>query len=669
VRFPAKSTQGLAPWTVSKFYRGRTYFGPPFSYQYNSGDYDPLLGLSYAELAVISRSQHRSQGTGALPRKGPSLGYLMREATRVNAGTDSTKERSIFDGIDTTWTWSKSSMVTKGFADSLSRRLAALRSSYDPWHPEASVGPMLMELACVGPHCALSGLPPDSLRARAQRALLLAHGIVVEATVNRDVLAVGDTMNVLVTVYNRGHSPVDVFPHFESITGLSVENDQSGASRGISGGMGVSLLPDSVWRDSIRVVGERPSAPWWLASPRRGDMFAVPVLPVASDEIPEPANVRVGVAVADIPLWVTVPVVHRFADPVKGGITHPLLVAPAVTLTLDTQVEYVPANSAVDRTIHVRLRSATTGARSVKVSLKMPKGLTADSASRTVQLPAMGAATVDFRVRGSLPVGSYTLAAVAESNGQTFTNGYQLIDYDHIRPQTLYRDASVMLQAVDIAIPAGANIAYVPGVGDNSAAALQQLGIPVTILDPATLAGADLSPYSAVVIGSRAYEAHPELVANNARLLDWVKRGGTMVVQYGQYEMTQPGILPYPITLTRPAARVTEEDAAVTVLAPQNPLLNSPNRIGAADWKGWVQDFALYMPSTFDSAYTPLVSLHDTGEPANSGGLLVARYGRGTYVYATLAFFRQLPAGVPGAARLFVNLLGARQADAPRITP
>jgi hypothetical protein len=305
----------------------------------------------------------------------------------------------------------------------------------------------------------------------------------------------------------------------------------------------------------------------------------------------------------------------------------------------------------------------------VKVSLKMPKGLTADSASRTIQLAPLGAATVDFHVRGSLPVGAYTLAAVAESNGQTFNNGYQLIDYDHIRPQTLYRDATVTLQAVDVAIPQGANVAYIPGVGDNSAAALRQLGVPVTILDPATLASADLSPYTAVVIGSRAYEAHPELVANNARLLEWVNRGGTMVVQYGQYEMTQPGMMPYPITLTRPAARVTEEDATVTVLAPQNPLLNSPNRIGAADWKGWVQDFGLYMPSTFDSAYVPLVSLHDTGEPANSGGLLVARYGRGTYVYATLAFFRQLPAGVPGAARLFVNLLGAKQADAPRIAP
>jgi hypothetical protein len=364
-----------------------------------------------------------------------------------------------------------------------------------------------------------------------------------------------------------------------------------------------------------------------------------------------------------------VPVVHRFADPVKGGITHPLLVAPAVTLTLDTQVEYVPANAAVDRTIHVRLRSATTAARAVKVSLKMPKGLTADTASRTIQLAPLGAATVDFRVRGSLPVGSYTLAAVAESRGQTFTTGYQLIDYDHIRPQTLYRDATIMLQAVDVAIPPGANVAYVPGVGDNSAAALRQLGVPVTILDPTTLASADLSPYTAVVIGSRAYEAHPELVANNARLLDWVKGGGTMVVQYGQYEMTQPGIMPYPITLTRPAARVTEEDAVVTVLAPRDPLLNAPNHIGAADWKGWVQDFALYMPSTFDSAYTPLVSLHDAGEPANSGGLLVARYGRGTYVYVTLAMFRQLPAGVPGAARLFVNLLGARQADAPKVTP
>ncbi len=161
----------------------------------------------------------------------------------------------------------------------------------------------------------------------------------------------------------------------------------------------------------------------------------------------------------------------------------------------------------------------------------------------------------------------------------------------------MYRDATVTLEAVDVAIPPGANIAYIQGVGDNSAPALQQLGVPVTIIDPANLASADLSPYTAVVIGTRAYEAHPELVANNAKLLDWVQRGGTMVVQYGQYEMLQPGIMPYPITLARPAARVTEENAAVTVLLPNNPLLKYPNAITASDLNGWVQDRALYMPT------------------------------------------------------------------------
>jgi hypothetical protein len=142
-----------------------------------------------------------------------------------------------------------------------------------------------------------------------------------------------------------------------------------------------------------------------------------------------------------------------------------------------------------------------------------------------------------------------------------------------------------------------------------------------------------------------------------------------MVVQYGQYEMTQPGIMPYPISLTRPAARVTEENSAVTVLDPKNPLLLSPNAIQPGDWTGWVQDRSLYMPSTFDSAYAAPLQMNDTGEQPNRGALLIASYGRGTYVYVTLAFFRQLPAGVPGAARIFVNLLGAHQAGAPRTIP
>ncbi|MGH7626116.1 MAG: hypothetical protein ACREOJ_12465, partial [Gemmatimonadaceae bacterium] len=195
--------------------------------------------------------------------------------------------------------------------------------------------------------------------------------------------------------------------------------------------------------------------------------------------------------------------------------------------------------------------------------------------------------------------------------------------------------------------------------GDNVAPMLPQLGIPLTVLDPAKLAGTDLSRFTTIVVGPRAYEANPTLGAMNARLFDWVKRGGTMVVQYGQNEMTKPGMMPWPITLTRPAARVTEEAAPVRVLRTNSPLLTWPNRIGPADWEGWVQERSTYMPSTFDTHYETVLSMNDPGEAANDASLLVTKYGKGTYVYCTLALFRQVPAGVPGGVRLFVNLLGS----------
>ncbi|MGH7621365.1 MAG: LmbE family protein, partial [Gemmatimonadaceae bacterium] len=185
-----------------------------------------------------------------------------------------------------------------------------------------------------------------------------------------------------------------------------------------------------------------------------------------------------------------------------------------------------------------------------------------------------------------------------------------------------------------------------------------ELGVPVTMLDAPGLAAADLSRFTTVVIGTRAYEAQPSLAAQNPRLFEWVAQGGTMVVQYGQREMMEPGMMPYPIVLSSPAARVTDEASPITVLAPNDPLLSTPNRITDADWKGWIQDRALYMPSTFDPRYQTVISTNDPGEPANAAGILRAAVGRGSYIYTTLAFFRQLPAGIPGAARLFVNLLG-----------
>jgi hypothetical protein len=270
---------------------------------------------------------------------------------------------------------------------------------------------------------------------------------------------------------------------------------------------------------------------------------------------------------------------------------------------------------------------------------------------------------VSFRLRGTLPPGRHTVAVSAESRGETFTSGYALIDYQHIRPQRLYRDATLALQAVDVQLPAVARVAYVPGVGDNVAPTLQQLGVPLTVLTPAAVATTDLSGYGAVVLGPRAYESSPELVANNARLLDYVRGGGTLVVQYQQYAVTEPGMAPYPMTLTRPADRVTDEKAPVRILSSAAPLLTAPNRITQEDFGGWVQERALYMPRTFDGRYRPVLSTNDPGEPPNSGAILVAPYGRGTYVYTTLSFFRQLPAGNPGAARLFMNLIDAGAAE------
>lgn len=262
-----------------------------------------------------------------------------------------------------------------------------------------------------------------------------------------------------------------------------------------------------------------------------------------------------------------------------------------------------------------------------------------------------------FRIRGRLAPGVHTVSASASAGEQTYASGYIPIDYEHITPQRLYRPASVQLRAVEVQVPAGTNLAYVQGVGDKVAISLQQLGIPVTVIRGSDIPTVDLSKFSAVVTGPRAYDAHRELIDNNTYLLDYARGGGTLVVQYGQYEMMRPGVMPYPVSISRPHDRVTEETAPIRILDASAPVLNRPNRVTGADFEGWVQERGLYMPRTFDERYRPVLETNDPGAPPNRGGIIVAPYGRGTYVYTTLAFFRQLPAGVGGAAKLFVNLV------------
>jgi hypothetical protein len=266
--------------------------------------------------------------------------------------------------------------------------------------------------------------------------------------------------------------------------------------------------------------------------------------------------------------------------------------------------------------------------------------------------------TLTFRVRGTLPRGTHQITATAIAKGKPYQTGYVPIEYPHINPQRIYRPSTISVNAVDVVLPARVNVAYVPGVGDNVAPVLQQLGVPLTIVNADDLPQTDLSRFTAIVVGPRAYQASQTLEGNNDYLLAYVRNGGRLVVQYGQGEMQQPGIMPYPVTLKQPAERVTDENAPVTFTDPQSPFLTTPNKITQDDFNGWVQERASYMPSTFDSHYRTMLAMSDPGEQPNRAAILAAPYGRGTYIYVPLALFRQLPAGVSGGARIFANLLG-----------
>ena len=577
-RFP-ESEFGPA-WTVSKFYRDAWFINQP-TLRINVGEYDPTLGKSYAEIAGESRSQHRSQGFGTSQPKGVVWAGVMRDATRVNAGTPAANEKSMFDGIT-------------------APKPSTFNGTFD---------------------------------ARRQ-------AVVLEAIADRRYLAVGDSAQVTATLYNRGDKVIHTKQN-------------------------VAIKPDSAYSWKFWYVGREITQPWWLAAPRNGDLFGPPASTIAEERLEKKGWISVDYTVGntDATEARTAPVVYRSVDPILGETQRPLAVAPAVSVTLDNASELARASTQIDRFYNVTLRSAMVKPANVRVGLTLPGGLAADSAFRNITLDSAATRTITFRVHGKLAAGVHRVVATAMVDGTPYARGYVPIDYEHITPERIYREAAVTVHAIDISVPSKLNVAYVRGVGDNVEPALEQLGIPVTALDARAIPTVDLSKFTTVVVGPRAYQASRDLVDNNTYLLNFARNGGTLVVQYGQYEMMRSGMMPYSISIARPHDRVTEENAPITVIDASSPAVKSPNEITSADFSSWVQERSLYMPRTFDAHYHPVLELNDPGEQSNKGGILVTPYGRGLYVYTTLAFFRQLPAGVGGAARLFVNLLAMSNAE------
>jgi hypothetical protein len=685
----------LPAWSPLKFYRSSRFAPDSATLRFNVGEYDPVLGRSYAEIAGESRSQHKSQGFGALQRRGVVWDYLRREATRVNAGQEPRAERSMFDGIDTSLALLKREAGRAEYdaaIDALGRAIVAAQRSPSWVDPASALQPLadVLRLTFARSQSNNAARPVDStgrpidmplalrqaydrIARRAQRALTIASGVMVDAEVDREVVARGDSTRLSITVYNRGRLPVRAAVD----PGLGCNRVSVRGPDGRLQGRTVPVVPDSIGTiapDSARVwrgwvCDGVDGAPRWLAEGRIGDMFRARASSFPEDDAG--SRVTLGFAVdAGESRTATfaheAPVVRRIADPVRGDVSRPVVFVPAISARLDRSTELAPANAPLDRTVRVHLRSAATVAREVAVILRPPSGLSVDSARRTVTLQPGGSASLAFRVRGRLRPGEHSMAVYAESSGQRYDVGYTTVDYEHIRPRRLFAPATTRIVAADVIVPPALAVAYLPGVSDNVAPAIEQLGIPVTLVDAATLPNLDPTRVPVLVVGPRAYEANDTLRANAAAVLEFARRGGTVVVQYGQHEMMEPGIMPYPVALERRADRVTEEDAPVRVIDPASPVLTSPNRITERDFAGWVQERALYMPRTFDARYRAPLSMNDPGEPPNQGAILVAPVGSGTYVYTTISFFRQLPAGHPGAARLFVNLLAAgRRPTAP----
>ncbi|HEU0175766.1 MAG TPA: PIG-L family deacetylase [Blastocatellia bacterium] len=687
-RFPEQiAKEGLQPWRVLKVYGRR--FGQTSSGQraeFDVGVYDPALGRSYAELAADGRSRHRSQDFGMIQARGSQ----MRSFPRLQSSVQSPDvEKSLFEGIDVTITG------VAGFAGNEGGRMlpaltrikeiaAKALAEFRIEKPEAIAPHLAAGLREVrGLRAALTNLDPvsratvDGMLARKEQefnnALAKSHGVIVDALSNTEIVTPGESVDVMANVYidrpasgENGSNAASPKIQLDAPAGWRVqlvqaeEERQAGAQAFVRG----REKADTSLRFRATVPdNEQPTQPYWLTKPRVKDQFdwddSMPRnLPFA----PAIAHARVELTLDGERVVIDQPVEYRFADKTFGEIRRELKVAPALTLTVHPSLLVIPAGPAGDanrpREISVEIthnaRRATNGA----VKLVAPQGWKVEADDRPLAFTRQNEKTArTFKVTPpGGATGAFDVRAVAEVNGREYSNGYSVISYPHIESHLIYREATTKAEVFDVKVARGLKVGYVMGSGDDGPEALRQMGVEVKMINGAELASGDLSVYDTIVLGIRVYEVNEDVTANNKRLLDYVSNGGTLIVQYNKTEYANGNFAPYPVRMAR-SDRVTDENAPIAVLVPDHPLFNFPNKITADDWKGWTQERGLYFLSDWDSHYAPLLASSDYPGDQLKGGQLIAQYGKGNYIYTAYAWFRQFPAGVPGAYRLFANLV------------
>jgi LmbE family N-acetylglucosaminyl deacetylase len=711
--------EGLVPWSPLKLYRSARFDTAATTLVLNGGVLDPAVGKSFHQIAMAGRSLHRSQDMGQLQQIGPSKVRLALVDDRTGAGSS-----SLFAGIDTTMfgmplgeqrrVGGASKLARRSDSPpSLARYLAHVDSAIAAARPgELSRRRLLVAQATRDLEEAIVETPgadtadktvyytrgvelTDQLGHLNEAAWNLAR-VVFDATVADDRVVPGQPLSWILSLWNAS-----TIPHSTQLTVTQCIPlaDCHGPERNPDR----IVAPAQSRSDTVDfpVLSDQPlTTPYFLRAPRDGDLYTWPrnasthvigALPygdpfdwpdfVATSELTEgPGDSTEAAAWSEA--------VFRFNDQARGEVRRPVSVVPRIDVKLEPATEVWPTSSLVPHRFTVTLTHGARDSTSGTVRLQLPPGWPAVPPQRFRFSREDERESFVFAVRppGRLVPDSGEIRALAEDAGGTaYDIGVYTVDYPHIRPRSYTRPATATLRIAPLVNPRLSRVGYIRGAADRVSEALASVGVPVTPLTGAALERGRLDRYDAIVVGPRAYETDSALVENNRRLLDYARRGGLVIVQYQQHRFFNGRFAPYPMTvggqplrledsgLARSGSaavraappishdRVTDENAPVKLVASDHPVVRGPNRLSPADWNGWVQERGLYFARTWDKRYRPILETHDPGEAPLRGGLLIAPVGKGTYVYTGLSFFRQLPAGVPGAFRLFANLLALKK--------
>ncbi len=642
--YPEHFADGLTPWRPTRIFTGAGRGGGTPDparglLRIELGGNDEVTGESFTAIASRSRARHITQfgfptGTGGGRWSGGNPAAMLQFADGEPATND------VMDGIDTTW-----ARIPGGAA--IGRAAGDIIAAFNPQNPAASI-PALLSL-----RTRLAALPADPIveekQAQLDRILQACLGLTAMTTVANAEAVPGESLQLQHSVQLRTTTPVRWlsirYPLADHTTPVTTDlNSRQPVNRG-----------DRV----VLPAGTPVSQPYWLREATLPGRFQVAETRlIGLPENPPAFPVEFHFEVGGQTFVVSTEPVQVLTRPDRPDKFRRLDVVAPVKLHFSSPVRVFTPRASGPVVVELEAnRAGSTGT----LHLDLPAGWTATPASQPFQLAALGErARFTFTVTAPAQIASFDLGAHVEISGQTFNTTRAVIDYDHLPYQLLQPPALTRAVSVDLATR-GRAIGYLPGAGDSVATCIEQMGYTVTTLHGADLTPGKLAAFDAVVIGVRAFNERRDLAAHLPGLLAWVEAGGTVIAQYNRPNgLATPQLGPYQLSIagSAPALRVTDENSPVSFLQPDHPALTTPNRIGPADFEGWVQERGAYYPSSWDhDRYTPLLAMNDPGEAPLTSSVLVAAHGQGHYVYTGLAFFRQLPAGVPGAYRLFANLV------------